>query len=154
MALNTKKITPFIPEAIHAFKIMPKSDPNNPGSIKVQIAPGTVNNLIPSNIASNGVLTQFSVQKDTLTNIICKCNSNGKQLNSATILVKAGDITPQTPVAFGLPSSVEILIGAVYNTTVYQCINTNIHLGARVQYISENKTNQSLPYTIYLAWAV
>lgn len=151
MPIFTKKIESFSSVQGHAFKIIVSSSPSNPDALVAKISPGTVNNIIPSNIVSQGQLQNFSVQKDSLQHVILKCNSNGKTINSATIEVRPSAPALQTPAPFALPSQVEILIGAIYNTTVYQSVTDNISLGGYVQYLLPNE-GSSLPYTVYLIW--
>lgn len=153
MGLISEKINSNPSPATHAFKILPIASENQDNYI-INITPGTVNNIVPSNIVgSMGGLNPFSVQKDTLMYVILDCTSNGVNINSAKILIQKDTVKTQTPIAFGLPSSVQILLGAVYNTNIYQSVTSNITLGGKVQYIIDNqKNNSSLPYTIYLIW--
>jgi hypothetical protein len=153
MTLITKKIIPYNAPSVHAFKILVGSSTTNPNLYTAKINPGTVNNIIPTNIidTSKGTLKEFTFNKDSLMNIILKCNSNGKIINSATVTLQTTPPAAQTPIAFGLPNTVEIFLGAVYNNNIYQAVRDNISLGGYVQYIANNKT-QELPYTIYLIW--
>lgn len=150
MAINTKDIKSF-PELTHAFQIFVGPAAENPSSLVAKVSPGTINNIIPSNIISNGELKEFTIQKDSMQYIIAKCQSNGKQINSATIEVKTSVPSAQTPVAFGLPSTVEVLLGVVYNNTIYQCVKDNISLGGYAQYLSAQE-NSTLPYTVFFIW--
>jgi hypothetical protein len=153
MTLITKKIIPFKTDPSHAFKIYVTANAQNPNSYIIKVSPGTVNNIIPSNILnnSNGTLKEFSLSKDALTNVILVCKSNGKTINSATVEVRSNTVAQQTPVAFGLPNSVEIFLGAVYNNNIYQAVRDNISLGGYVQYIVNTATKE-LPYTVYMIW--
>lgn len=150
MGINTKEIKSF-PELTHAFQISVGPAAGNTASLVAKVSPGTINNIIPSNIISNGKLREFPIQKDTMQYIIAKCNSNGKQINSATVQVKSSVPAAQTPVAFGLPSNVEVLLGVVYNNIIYQCVKDNISLGGYAQYLTPQE-NSTLPYTVFFIW--
>lgn len=152
MALITKKIIPFIQKPLHAFQILVKPDPSSPDKTVANIGMGTVNNIIPNNILVGGVLRNFSLTKDTLQYVLLKASSNGKTINAAEITISQEPPKAQTPVAFGLPSSVEIFIGGIYNDTIYQGVDRNIVLDAKTQYITTNINNAGLPYNVFFIW--
>jgi hypothetical protein len=152
MGLINKEISNNIVETTTPFQIFSYINSNDASSYYIEIQPGTVNNILPSNIIENNGLKRFSISKNQIQYIILKCLTNGKYLNSAKIEIKNAPPAAQVPVAFGLPSNVEILIGGVYNTTTFQVVNTNFTLSAKIAYILNNDKIASLPFVPYFIW--
>jgi hypothetical protein len=157
MSLILKEIKPSSELSTHAFQIF-----SRPGALDdtgkvldyiVTIAPGTVNNILPTNIiSSKGVLTDFKIALDTLIYVKLLFNTNGTSINSATVSVDAKVVTQQVATAFSLPTTAQYLIGVVYNGQVYQLISTNLNLGGKVQYVLKATEVGSLPFVPYLTW--
>lgn len=155
MGLIHKEISNNIIETTIPFQIFGYIDSESPADnpkYYIEIQPGTVNNILPSNIIENNSLKRFNIAKDKIQYIILKCLTNGKYFNSATIEIKNDPPKAQVPVAFGLPSDVEILIGGVYNTTTFQVVNANLSLVAKLAYILHNDKISSLPFVPYFIW--
>ena len=158
MSLILKEIKPSSDESSHAFQIFSRVGAvDETGKILdyiVTIAPGTVNNILPTNIiSSKGVLTEFKIVLNTLNYVKLKFNTNGKSINSATVLVDKTVVPQQVAAAFSLPTTAEYLLGVVYNGQVYQLISTNLNLGGKVQYVLKATDQGSLPFVPYLTWA-
>jgi hypothetical protein len=149
---NTKEIKSFNKTESHAFKVIITTNSN--GNLSCEVTPGTINNIMPSNIISGGGLAKFSLNKNAFNYIILTANTDGKSIVSATIEVKSSTIKTQKPLPFGLPTSFEVLIAVTYNSQAFQCITSNISRGGILQYI-ESKSNTepgTLPYTAYFIW--
>ena len=127
---------------------------NNTGSegYYLQVQPGTANGILPSNIIGTNTLRNFTYSKNQINYVILECTTNGKFINSASIQVKTSVPQVQEPVAWGLPSTVQILIGGVYNTVTYQVQSTNVSLGVKVAYVLNSQNNASLPFIPYYIW--
>jgi hypothetical protein len=153
--LSVKKLT-SINFQTHAFQIL--TSQNLQGGLLLSITPGTVNNIIPNDIfqiEDNKIeLKKFSYSKNSITYVKLKCATNGKSINTVNINVDNQIVEPQTPTPFGLPSSFEILIGIVYNSQIYQIVNSSLTVAGKVQYLeSKNSaTPGTLPFTVYLIW--
>lgn len=118
----------------------------------LQVQPGTVNGILPSNIISSNTLQTFTYGKDQINYVILECKTNGRYINSASIKVQASVPEVQVPVAWGLPATVQVLIGGVYNTITYQVTSSNISLGVKVAYVLNSQNNASLPFVPYYIW--
>jgi hypothetical protein len=152
MSLDTKKITPFRPKATNPFEITVSSKADNPSQLIITVAPGTINNILPNNIIEGGKLKEFSGSTGSMQKILLQAFTNGKIINSAIIKIGTSDPKTQAPVAFGLPSELEVLIGVVYNQTVYQVVSSSLYFGARIQYVTKSN-DPVLPFVPYLIWA-
>jgi len=135
--------TPF---QIFAFKRTDKEE------YYLQVQPGTVNGILPNNIISTNTLQTFTYGKDQINYVILEAKTNGQYINSASIKVQASVPAIQVPVAWGLPSTVQVLIGGVYNTITYQVTSSNISLGVKVAYVLNSQNNASLPFVPYYIW--
>jgi hypothetical protein len=142
----------------HPFQITsrqdPDSDPEDPTYL-VTIRPGTINALLPTDIFDGTALNEFSLAADTLSYVVLSATSDGEQITSATVSLESSPPTAQTPAVFGLPASADFLLGAVFNTSVYQVISTNLSLTGKQQYIASKDAPAEpgeLPYEIYYVW--
>ena len=100
-------------------------DPNDSFEVKLkkngsgytaQIAPGTINGILPSNIFST-----FSVSSTT-TYFIARATTNGKQVVSAVIIVSSSPPQNQTPVPQALPASFDKLFAISMEGNVFRTI--------------------------------
>lgn len=157
MSLSIKEIKPFVSSSAgHAFQIFSTPKVTTGTEIEnyiITVAPGTVNNLLPADIISGtGTLKEVTIQKDTLSYVKLQAVSDGKRINAGKIIIGNSPPSLQTPAAFNLPSSVEILLGVVYNGEIYQIIKSNIFLGGKVQYVLKATSPDVLPFVPYLIW--
>ncbi len=118
----------------------------------LQVQPGTVNGILPNNIIGTDTLKTFNYSQNQINYVILECKTNGKFISSASIKIQTSVPSIQVPVAWGLPSTVEVLIGGVYNTVTYQVTNNNISLGVKVAYVLNSQNNASLPFIPYYIW--
>jgi hypothetical protein len=142
----------------HPFQIIssqdPDSDPESP-SYLVTVRPGSLNALLPTNLFDDSALNSFSLPEDTLQHVVLTGQSDGQQFLSCELSLESQAPTPQEPVAFGLPQTVQFLLGVVYNSTAYQLISDNITVAGKQQYVADKVPPLDageLPYTLYFVW--
>jgi hypothetical protein len=145
--------------AAHPFQIKsfiePTEGDEEPSQYLVTIFPGTINSLLPDQIFDGSTIKQHTIPKNSLRFVVLDAQSNGKQFTSAEIQIVNSAPSPQNPEPFGLPASAQFLVGAVYNSSVYQVINTNLSLTAKQQLVTSKLTPAEpgeLPYEIYYVW--
>jgi hypothetical protein len=136
----------------HPFQII--SEPViDSEQVELSIRPGTINNVLPSGlIGSNGALAKTVVEKNSLNYAVLNVNSDGKQIISASVEFSSSYTGGgQTPIAFGLPTSLKVLLGAAYGLKTFQVITDSITVTAK-QLLIEPKQSSApgeLPYNIY-----
>jgi hypothetical protein len=142
------------PTASHPFKIASVQDPDNEDQYLVTVQPGTINSLLPTNLLDGENLEEFVLPEDTLRYVTLSCTAADNALTSCELSLESSPPAAQTPLAFALPATYEVLLGVVYNSTVRQVVNTNLTVSGRQAYITD-KTNPvpgSLPYNVFLVW--
>jgi len=121
----------------------------------VKFRPGTVNFLLPDNLL-DGV--PVSTTPSSIFKVKVKATSDGKSITGSTIIIDTNDPVVQTPTPFGLPSTVEILIGMIVGTKVFKVIPCgNITLIGQGQFITNaNPPAQpgTLNYIQYYTWVM
>ena len=122
-------------------------------SYEFQVWPGTINGLIPSNLFDGGQLRKFTGDA-TLKNVLLKCTSDGKELNACTIEVDASVPTPSPAVKYGVPSNLNIVLGAVVKSAAFQVEFDNLSATPQMVYIKEKGSVAAgeYPYEVYLNW--
>jgi hypothetical protein len=143
----------------HPFQIKsfpkPADNDEETDTYIVTVLPGTINSLLPDDIFDGETIKQHEIPKDALRFVILDAETNGKQITAARVELLAAAASPQEPQPFGLPVTAQFLIGAVYNSSVYQVINTNVTVAAKQQAVI-SKTSPAepgeLPYEIYYVW--
>lgn len=128
-------------------------DKGNYNSYEFQVWPGTINGLIPTNLFDGNELRKFT-SNQSLQNVMLKCTSNGKELNACTIEVMASPPTPDSAVLYGVPSNLNILLGAIYKDIAFQVEFDNLSATAEMIYIKEKASveRDEYPYEVYLNW--
>jgi hypothetical protein len=128
-------------------------DKGDYNSYEFQVWPGTINGLIPSNLFNGGELRKFTGDK-TLKNVLLKCTSNGKELNACTIEVEASLPSPDAAVKYGVPSNLNIVLGAVVKDAAFQVEFDNLSATPQMVYIKEKGSVAAgeYPYEVYLNW--
>jgi hypothetical protein len=122
---------------------------------QVTINAGSINSLLPTGILSGGGLNVFTINENSLNFVILRAQSDGAQIVSANVFLSQTSAGSQTPTIFGLPTQIEFLIGAVYNTSVYQVLNNNINVSGVESFVTEKPTPAQageLPFDIYYVW--
>lgn len=152
----------FPPEDVasnHPWKIVNITgvgEPNQNGdysSYEFSVWPGTINGLIPSNLFNGGELRKFN-SDSTLKNVLLKCTSNGRELNACTIEVSSSLPTPDAAVKYGVPSNLNIVLGAVVKASAFQVEFDNLSATPQMVYIKEKSSPAAgeYPYEVYLNW--
>ena len=145
------------PAETHPFQITsfadPESSPESP-SYLVTVRPGTLNNLLPTNILDGESLAQFELPANTLRYVVLSCAAASNALTSCEIALESSPPAAQTPLAFALPTTYEVTLGIVHNTSVYQIVTTNLSVSGKQAYITDkaNPTPGSIPYNVFLQW--
>ena len=142
------------PATTHPFQITSTQDPDNQGQYLVTVRPGTINNLLPTNILDGEALEEFALPGDTLRYVVLSCTAASNALTSCQIALESSPPAAQTPLAFALPTSYQVILGIVYNTNVHQIVTTNLSASSKQAYITDkaNPTPGSLPYNVFLQW--
>lgn len=148
-----EKLTPTAQIDNHAFKITSIFS-SQKKQYEVTVGLGSINNIVPNNIVDDkegSGLKKFLIQENEMYYVKIIARSNGNYINSATINIDKNTTKPSAPIAFGLPSTLEVLIGGIYNDIVYQSIKSNIQVNPYVSYIKDSG-NPSVPYVLFLNW--
>lgn len=125
----------------------------NFSSYEFQVWPGTINGLIPSNLFDGGELRKFT-SDDTLQNVLLKCTSDGKELNACTIEAEDSLPEPEPAVKYGVPPTLNIVLGAVFKGAAFQVEFDNLSATPEMVYITEKESPAAgeYPYDVYLNW--
>lgn len=130
-------------------------DPASPSdtSKKINVAAGSMNNLIPDNNFAD-----FDFTVSDLIYVIATGTSDGKKITSVTLNVGTTAPTPQVPTASSLPTSVDILIAVVVAAKPYRVIPCgSITLNGAEQFITDTSSPAEpgqLPYIPYYVWSM
>jgi uncharacterized membrane protein YgcG len=131
-------------------------EPNQQGdypTYEFSVWPGTINGLIPSNLFDGDKLRKFTGDA-TLKNVLLKCTSNGKELNACTIEVSTSLPAPDAAVKYGVPSNLNIVLGAVVKDAAFQVEFDNLSATPQMVYIKEKSSVAAgeYPYEVFLNW--
>jgi len=121
-----------------------------PNQCKCSVNPGTINSILANNHFDGALLKEFSVTSNTLTYVILKVTTDGKGVTSCELSVGSTMAKKIGVEKFKLPTSFEVLIGVVYNDSVYQVCNTMLFANGRVAFAE--RTNDENKYDIYFTW--
>jgi hypothetical protein len=140
----------------HPFQISSSTAPESENQYVVTVRPGTLNNLMPTNLFEENALRQFPIPSNELNYVILTGQTNASdQFVSCALSVSETPPSAQEPTMFSLPVEAEFLLGVVYNGTAYNTITDSL-LVSGVQQFTEQKTSPAagaLPYNIYYVWA-
>ena len=140
----------------HPFKIFSSKNPNNANQYIVTVYPGTLNNLLPTNLFDGAGLRQFIISADELNYVILEANTNGSdQFLSCEIAVESSPPAAQDPTKFSLPTAPQFLLGVVYNASAYNTINDSLTLTGKQQFTTDKQPPApagQLPYEIWYVW--
>jgi hypothetical protein len=143
----------------HPFQIATFAKTDSSGEVtgyECTVSPGTLNNLLPTNLFEDNAPTRHSYPKDSIQHVILTGLSNGKQFTSCELSVRAQPPPAQPPTLFGLPDEVEILLGVVYNGAIYQIVKTRLELVGKQLFLKDRDQPAQpgqLPYEAYFVWA-
>lgn len=117
-------------EQVYPFKIevYPVNESGETISYEASVLPGTINNLIAINHFKENNLRRFPFPKDSVQHVVLKAKSNGKQFTSCELAVQDDAPPAQPPTLFALPEEIEILLGVVHNSSVFQIVKTRLEL--------------------------
>jgi hypothetical protein len=140
----------------HPFQItsIASSDDENNNAYAITVRPGTINNLLPTGIFDGASLKQTEIGSG-LQYVVLQAQSDGRQITSAAISVESSAPEAQAPVVFGLPSSLDVLLGIVKDASVFQVVIDNILVTGKQQFVAQKGGNVApgeLPYEIYYVW--
>jgi hypothetical protein len=141
----------------HPFKISSRKDPENENGYLVSVVPGTLNDLLPTNMFTDGKLTEFPVDSDSVSYVKLVGETDGThQFVSCEIVVDDEQAQPQVPTAFVLPTNPEFLLGVVFNGAAYNTIDDSLVLSGQVQLTTDRAAAPlpgELPYVSWYVWA-
>lgn len=124
-----------------------------PGSYLITIAPGTVNNFIPSN-----AFQKFPINGTGIFYVKLAVFTDGGNVNAVTIIVDQSQPVRQEPTPFGLPAYLEILIALISDGNIFRTINNgSLSLSGQQLFITGvNPPAQpgELTYTSYSIWSI
>jgi hypothetical protein len=145
------------PTTRHPFQIAsfpdPESEQEDPPYL-VTVDPGTINNLLPTNLLDGQNLAEFELPRNTLRYVTLKATAASNVLTACTIALESSAPSPQEPLQFALPATYDVLLGVVYNSNVRQVVFNNLSVAGRQAYITD-KTDPvpgTLPYNVFLQW--
>lgn len=148
------------PITFFPFEILTTFDPDNPDDIYLYLYPGTVNQLLPTNIFD-------SVLINATKYVVLTCQSDGYSITSSVWSLENSTPTPQTATADIPPSTFIVTIGYVVYTApvspatkgtvkIYQLID-NILLANPLEWTRASRPDPTpfgLPYVIYYYWNI
>jgi hypothetical protein len=131
----------------------PEDESEDPNYV-LTVYPGTINNLLPTNILDGEQLYQFSLPKNLLHYVVLDCVASENTMTSCSVSLETEAPPQQEPLAFALPVDYQHLLGIVYNSTVYQIAINNIVVGSKQAWIlnRDDAPPGGLPYEVYLMW--
>jgi hypothetical protein len=116
---------------------------------------GTINSLIPTGLFSGSGLQQYPIPNNSLRFFVLKANSDGSQITSASIEFGGSAAETQQPAIFGLPTNIQFVIGAVYNSQIFQVLFDNLLLSGKQSFVTTKTTPAQageLPIDVYYVW--
>jgi len=105
------------PTARQPWDLISSADPNNPSQYLVTVKPGTLNGFLPTNWDQ-----EFQVPATNLQYAKAVVSTDGRSITSVAIAINNNAPTLQSPVEFGVASSVEYLFGLFLEGSVYRVI--------------------------------
>jgi hypothetical protein len=122
-------------------------------NISVNVSPGTVGGLVPSNLFDT-----FTVSKTDTVYVKATASSDGASVTSVSLSADTDTPTAQTPAPFALPSSCEILLGLIQSGRAYRTIDCGSVALVGQAAFAVDKTSPADPgqstTTDYYLWAV
>jgi hypothetical protein len=140
---------------LHPFKITSRPNPESENSYLVTVQPGTINGLLPTNTFSGAALQTQTIAGNSLQNVVLSATGDGTKLVSCQLTISSSPPATQTPGLYTLPSQLNILLGVVYNATVYQVVYDNLnYAGTEVLRTAKSQPAPGeVAFNIYYAWA-
>ena len=140
----------------HPFQISSRKNPANENQYLVTVTPGTLNNLLPTNLYNSNALRTFPIPANQLGYVILEGSTNASdQFVSCSLSVSDQAPPAQSPTMFSLPVSPQFLLGVVYNEQANNVITNNLSLTGKQQFITDKQPPApagQLPYEIWYVW--
>jgi hypothetical protein len=144
---------------LHPFKIATFGVSGNDGQItgyKATVTPGTINLTLADNHFDADKLREFSYSKDTTSYVYLKCSITAEgSITSCQIETSNSVRQPEQSAKAAPPTTINALIGVVYNDAVYQAVTTNLTAKLQTTSIADKNAGPGVyPFDIYLNWTV
>lgn len=158
VSLKPTRISDKSEQETHPFKISVTPELNN-GQItgyKATVSPGVINNILPSNIiTSANELATFDYGANQTRHVVLTASNNQAVFTSSTIALEDSAPPAVSPTLFSLPPQVKILIGVVYNETVFQIVRDNISLSGQLAFYRDRTSVSAgqIAYEAFFTWA-
>lgn len=119
----------------HPFKISSRQDPEDATKYLVTVEPGTINNVLPSNVFNGAVgLREFSAESGVRYVVLNVSATPQGSISSCTLSVDSSVPGAQTATMWALPETFKVLLGVVYETSVKQLVFDNLTAAGSVVY--------------------
>jgi len=149
--LQIGRNTPFFAPRPFEVTITAAASDDDPTGLTVRVAPGTVNQLLPSDTYET-----FSIESDGTYYLKANATSDGKTITSVNLTCDTDTPATQTPVPFALPVTVDILLYVITNGRPFRVIGDgSISLAGTEIYKTDKETPADpgqLPYTSWYVW--
>lgn len=138
----------------HPFQISVALNPLT-NNYQATVRPGTLNQLLPTNIFQGAALQKFTYPQNTLRHVILSAEADGGQFTSCEIQVSESAPSAQAPALYSLPTSMQLLLGVVYNATVFQVAKNNFSLAGKELFriAKAAPAPGEVAFNVYYAWA-
>ena len=138
----------------HPFQISVALNPLT-NNYEATIRPGTLNQLLPSNIFQGAALQKFTYSQNSMRHVILSAQADGGQFTACELQLSQTAPSSQAPALYGLPTTVQFLIGVVYNATVFQVAKNNLSLTGKELFRTAKASPApgEVAFNVYYAWA-
>lgn len=124
---------------------------DDPDNVRVQVSPGKINELIPTNCFDG-----FTVAKTGVFFVKSGVVTDGASVSSNTLAVDGTPPVPQVPVPFALPASVEVLLAVIKDGKPFRTIGCgSIQLNGHEEFVTDKSPPAEpgqLTFTPYYTW--
>lgn len=146
-----------LPWDLMATPVIPEGG-GDPTGYDVTVWPGTINGLLPENIADADGLAAFSVAASGVVHFVARATTDGKAVTSVEIVAGASPAAPQEPALFALPTTCEVEIGLFVAGACYNVAGGK-NLSASGQEVLREDADGApeygrLNYRAWFAWIV
>ena len=119
----------------------------------ITISPGTCNQLLPSNMFDT-----FTFSPGDLVQVKVRGVSDGEAITSCSLVVDTDAPAVQSPAAFSLPTSVDILVAVISDSVAFRTIGAGSVTLNGVEQFKVDKSPPADPgeltYTPYYVWSI
>jgi hypothetical protein len=104
-----------------------------PGTLSATLRPGSVNELLPTNIFDG-----FDVSSTGLFFVKLLVTSDGEKITSSEVEIDGDEPEPQTPTPFALPSSLELLVAVIEDGTEFRTMSCgSVTLSGHEEFVTD-----------------